>query len=182
MFHSTKRKQIILVRHAKALELSEFSGTDFERPLSDKGQSSSKIVAKYLRLIGVRPDKIIASPAVRTKQTAESIASQYGIDKIDFLESLYNGNQNPSRDANLIHLVVVKNTKKSADILMIVGHNDDLTNFARYLSADGVPSMKKWAIAVLAVPGWVDWKNIVPGTLSLVYYLTPQFLRMEELV
>lgn len=36
MFHNTKKKQIILVRHAKALELSEFSGMDFDRPLSDK--------------------------------------------------------------------------------------------------------------------------------------------------
>lgn len=65
---------------------------------------------------------------------------------------------------------------------MIVGHNDDLTNFAQYLSGDGVPSMKKGAIAVLAVPDGVEWKNVTPGTLSLVYYLTPQFIRMEELV
>ena len=36
MYHNNKKKQIILVRHAKALELSEFSGMDFDRPLSDK--------------------------------------------------------------------------------------------------------------------------------------------------
>lgn len=71
MFHNTKKKQIILVRHAKALELSEFSGMDFDRPLSERGESSLKFVARYLRLIGVKPDKIVASPAIRTKQTAE---------------------------------------------------------------------------------------------------------------
>lgn len=182
MFHSTKKKQIILVRHAKALELTEFDGKDFDRPLSDKWESSSKIVAKYLRLIGVRPDRIIASPAIRTKQTAESIANQYNIKKIDYLDSLYNGVPVVGRDANLIHLAVVKGTKRNADIVMIVGHNNDLTNFARYLSGDGVPTMKKGAIAVLAVPDGVEWRNIVPGTLSLTYYLTPQFLRTEELV
>lgn len=130
----------------------------------------------------MRPDRIIASPAIRTKQTAESIANQYNIKKIDYLDSLYNGVPVVGRDANLIHLAVVKGTKRNADIVMIVGHNNDLTNFARYLSGDGVPTMKKGAIAVLAVPDGVEWKNIVPGTLSLTYYLTPQFLRTEELV
>lgn len=143
MFHNTKRKQIILVRHAKALEFDEFNGLDFDRPLSEKGEGLSKIVARYLRLIGVRPDRIISSPAVRTKQTAKSIAIQYNIKKVEFIESLYNGNSSPERNANLIHLSIMRRTKKDDGIIMIVGHNDDLTNFARYLSGDGVPSMKK---------------------------------------
>jgi phosphohistidine phosphatase len=100
-------------------------------------------VAKYLRLIGVRPDRIIASPAIRTKQTAESIATQYNINKVEFIDMLYNGNPTPGRNPDLIYLSIARKTKASAGILMIVGHNDDLTNFARYLSADGVPSMKK---------------------------------------
>lgn len=36
MYHNPKKKQIILVRHAKALELSEFQGMDFDRPLSER--------------------------------------------------------------------------------------------------------------------------------------------------
>lgn len=182
MFHSTKRKQIILVRHAKALEVTEFQWPDFERPLSEKGENSSQIVAKYLRLIGVKPNRIISSPAIRTRQTAESISSQYNIKKVDYLDSLYNGVQAVGRNANLIHLTIIKGTKKNVDVVMVVGHNDDLTLFAEYLTGDGVPSMKKWSIAVLALPDGVEWKNIVPGTLSMIYYLTPQFLKIEELV
>lgn len=70
MFHNTKKKQIILVRHAKALELSEFKGMDFDRPLSDRGKSTLAIIARYIRLIGIKPDKILSSPSVRTKATA----------------------------------------------------------------------------------------------------------------
>lgn len=100
-------------------------------------------MAKYLRLIGVKPNRIISSPAIRTRQTAESISSQYNIKKVDYLDSLYNGVQAVGRNANLIHLTIVKTTKKDADVVMVVGHNDDLTLFAQYLTGDGVPSMKK---------------------------------------
>ncbi len=36
MYHNTKKKQLILVRHAHALESSDFDGIDFDRPLSPK--------------------------------------------------------------------------------------------------------------------------------------------------
>lgn len=99
---------------------------------------------------------------MRTKQTAESIASQYSLKKIDYLDSLYNGVQAVGRDANQIHLTIIKATKRDADVVMVVGHNDDLTLFAQYLTGDGVPSMKKGSVAVLALPDGVEWKNIMP--------------------
>ncbi len=181
MFH-TQKKQIILVRHAKAMELSEFNGTDFERPLSDRGQSSNKIVARYLRLIGVRPDRIVASPSTRTKTTADGLAEQYKIEKVEYFDDLYNWNMVLGRDSDAIHLRIIQKTKSDSRVVMIVGHNNDLTNFAKYLSGESVPSMKKWSIIVLSVPETLDWKSVTKGSLSFVYYLTPHFLRMEELV
>jgi phosphohistidine phosphatase len=181
MFH-TQKKQIILIRHAKAMELSEFDGIDFDRPLSDRGQSSNKIVARYLRLIGVRPDRIVASPAARTKTTADGLAEQYKIDKVEYFDDLYNGDATLERDSDAIHLRIIQKTKPDSRVVMIVGHNNDLTNFAKYLSGESVPSMKKWSIIVLSVPDSLEWKNIAKWNLSFVYYLTPHFLRMEELV
>jgi hypothetical protein len=32
------------------------------------------------------------------------------------------------------------------------------------------------------VPDEIEWKDIKKDTLAFVYYLTPQFLRLEELV
>ena len=182
MFHNTKRKQIILIRHAKALEVSEFSGEDFGRPLSEKGEASLKIIAKYLRLIGVKPDRVVASPAVRTKRTAEIFALEYKKEKIEYIPELYNGNATSKRDGNAIHLSVVQKTKKDAKVVVIVGHNPDLTNFASYLSGDGVPSLKKGSVVVLSVPDECEWKSIKQGESAFVYYLTPQFIKMEELL
>ena len=182
MYHNAKKKQIILVRHAHALESEEFEGNDFDRPLSDKWREYALIMTRYLRLIGVRPDCVIASPAVRTRDTAEIMCQQYKITDINFLEDLYIGNNPKSRDWNEIHMKRIKQTNAETDILMLVWHNDDITKFARHLSDDGVPSMKKWSLVVLSLPIGMSWDNIVPGELSILYYLTPQFLRLEELI
>lgn len=182
MFH-TQKKQIILVRHAKALDLTEFEWTDFDRPLTERGINSNRIVAKYLRLIGVRPDRIVASPSSRTKSTAVWLAEQYKIPRVEYFNELYNGNvTSEPRDSDAIHLKIIQKTKPDSRVVMIVGHNNDLTNFAKFLSGESVPSMKKGSIIVLSVPENLEWKNIDKGNLSFVYYLTPHFLRMEELI
>lgn len=143
MFHNTKRKQIILVRHAKAVERGDWQGIDFDRPLTPTGENANKIVANYLRLIGVKPDRIVASPSMRTQSTAIDIAKKFHIDTVEYVRELYNEDGYLARDAVEEHMKVVKSTKKNSQILMIVGHNNDLTEFAEYLSGDAVPSMKK---------------------------------------
>lgn len=175
------RKQLILVRHAKALESDEFEWKDFDRPLSISGEHSVFIMSRYLRLIGIRPTQIIASPAKRTQMTADAIAKRYEISDIEYIAELYNGHREEDEDSNKIHLRALKKAKETTDVLMIVGHNDDLTRFARFLSGDQVPYMKKGSITVLALPEWMGWQDIDEDTLTMVYYLTPQFLYLENL-
>ncbi len=100
-------------------------------------------MTRYLRLIGVKPDCVISSPSIRTRETAEIMCEQYKIAHVGFMDDLYIGYQSKNRDGNQIHMKRIKQTDPSVDILMLVGHNDDITKFARYLSDDGVPSMKK---------------------------------------
>jgi hypothetical protein len=35
---------------------------------------------------------------------------------------------------------------------------------------------------ILSLPATMSWNSIVPGNLSILYYLTPQFLKLEELI
>lgn len=182
MYNNINKKQIILVRHAHAIEADEFEGRDFDRPLSEKGREHATIMTRYLRLIGVRPDAVIASPATRTRETAEIMCGEYNIKNIELIKDLYFGNKWKERDGNQVHLKLIKKTTNDTDILMLVWHNDDITEFARYLSNDGVPSLKKWALVVLSFPSDYSWDDIVPGELSLLYYITPQFLKLEALV
>jgi hypothetical protein len=41
--------------------------------------------------------------------------------------------------------------------------------------------MKKGSVVVLSVPDDASWKDISEGKCEYVYYLTPQFLKIEEL-
>jgi phosphohistidine phosphatase len=169
------------MRHAKAVEQVDWMGADFDRPLTSEGEESNKIMANYLRLIGVKPDMIIASPALRTKETAEIIAKKFHEKVVSYQRDIYNEDSVSSRDPIKVHLDIVKKAKKNTNILMIVGHNDDLSLFAANLCGEWVPSMKKGSIIVLSLPEDADWKDIKPGICKFIYYLTPHFLRLESL-
>ncbi len=182
MLHNTKKKQIILVRHAKAIERVDWKEKDFDRPLTESGINSNRIVANYLRLIGVKPDRIVASPSERTRSTANDLAIKFGIDTVEYRQDLYNEDGDENRSAMKIHLDVVHHTTETAKTLMIVWHNSDLSLFALYLSEDTVPSMKKWSVVILSLPDDLEWKDVKPGMLKFVYYLTPHFLKLEELI
>ncbi len=182
MYNNIKKKQIILVRHGHTLESGNFFGSDIDIPLSPKWREYATIITRYLRLIGVKPGQIISSPAVRTRETATIIAWEYKISDIEYVDELYVWKRSKWQSNNQIYMDAIQKTSTSVDILMIVGHNDEITEFARYLSWDEVPSMKKWSLVVLALPTTMGWGSLKSGELSLLYYLTPQFLRLEELI
>lgn len=181
MLRNTKKKQIIFVRHAKAFDIALWKGSDFDRPLIPAGEKSNDIVANYLRLIGLKPDRIVSSPAVRTRATSEGLAKKLAVSSIEYIDELYNGTSTIMRDPFEAHFKVIKQSRKTCRTLMIVGHNPDLTLVAQALSGDDTPSMKKWSIIVLSVPESMEWKDITLGSLKFVYYLTPQFLSLEAL-
>lgn len=81
---------IVLVRHGRTAltEARKISGGDGDDPeLSAAGQADARAVAKALRAIGtsgpwqrIAPiSAVVASPMVRTKQTAQAIANEFGL-------------------------------------------------------------------------------------------------------
>ncbi|GAB0174457.1 MAG: phosphohistidine phosphatase SixA [Candidatus Altimarinota bacterium] len=181
MFRNTKKKQIIFIRHAKAFDIALWKGIDYDRPLVPAGEKSNVIMANYLRLIGLKPDKIVSSPDLRAKSTAIVLASKLGVEHIEYHDSLYSKQSPILRNPFEEHFKIIKMTPKSCRTLMVVGHNPDLTRVAQSLSGDDTPSMKKGSVIVLSLPDNMDWKDIRLGSLKFVYYLTPQFLSLEQL-
>lgn len=181
MYNTSKQKQLILVRHAHALEGVDFFGSDHDVPLSPKGREYVTIVTKYLKLIGITPNAVVSSSALRTRETATIMAQEYGITDIKYADDLYVGKNPKTRHATHIYLGAIQQTAPDVDTLIVVWHNDEITEFARYISDDGMPSMKKWSLVILSLPATMSWTNIIPGHLSILYYLTPQFLKLEDL-
>jgi phosphohistidine phosphatase len=69
---------IYLIRHADAVPVGERGITeDAERPLSERGQEESEVVARGLQKRGVRLDKLLTSPLVRARETAEIMLKRW---------------------------------------------------------------------------------------------------------
>lgn len=71
---------IHLCRHAQA-ESNSVTGRDFDRPLTREGRLQARYLAGLLsaQLPPERPRRIVASPAVRAHQTAQTIADELGL-------------------------------------------------------------------------------------------------------
>ena len=65
--------KIYLVRHGIAYEPGEPGyEDDTQRPLTDKGRDKMNKVAHVLKRLNMKPDVILSSPYLRTRQTAEN--------------------------------------------------------------------------------------------------------------
>jgi phosphohistidine phosphatase len=121
---------VILVRHAHA-EWPAYVGTDLDRPLTPQGQADARSTAAAIRDAAHRPDLLLTSPAVRTRQTAQIIATTLGLpdSAIRQVYSLYNGNPG-ALDAAL------RQAFTTATTVLLVAHNPGISEFARLLTGD----------------------------------------------
>jgi phosphohistidine phosphatase len=67
-----------IIRHAKA-EHGSPSGSDDDRPLSEKGEWQAAYLARALGDSDARPTRVICSPILRARQTAQAIADGLGV-------------------------------------------------------------------------------------------------------
>ncbi|MGF6772589.1 phosphohistidine phosphatase [Paraburkholderia sp. GAS199] len=67
---------LILWRHAEA---EDFAASDLARALTTRGRKQAQSVAKWLRTRLPDDALVLASPAVRTIQTAETLSDQYRV-------------------------------------------------------------------------------------------------------
>jgi phosphohistidine phosphatase len=67
---------LILWRHAEA---EDFAASDLARALTTRGRKQAQNVAKWLRTRLPDDTVVLASPAVRTIQTAETLSDQYRV-------------------------------------------------------------------------------------------------------
>ncbi len=69
---------LYIVRHAWAEDVGPH-GEDFSRPLTKKGKKRFEKIIAHLHNAGMLVDSIATSPLVRTRETADIMAKQFGI-------------------------------------------------------------------------------------------------------
>ena len=109
---------LYLFRHGIAVErgLPGYED-DSQRPLTSKGAARIYRIAQAVKQLGVEFDLILSSPYVRAQQTAQIIASYYGIEEnLRLSENLVPGTP-PSTLIGEIH-----ETYATALSILVVGH------------------------------------------------------------
>lgn len=146
-------KSLFIIRHAKSDQ--SFFGSDFERPLNERGKSDAPVMAQRLVQQQIPIDAFISSPAKRAKKTAElfSKAYQRPIDDIIFVTALYHA---PSE----VFYEVIQYIDDAVDNAAIFSHNPGITDFVNTLAAgasiDNMPTCGIFAIKV-DIESWVDF-------------------------
>lgn len=130
-----KTPTLIIMRHAKSDWHSR--QYDFDRPLSERGARDAARMGKWLSSSEYLPDQMIASPAIRAKQTVELLCKASGLDikRIVWEKSIYNSDMQ-----NLLD--IAKNNFANNKTVMLVGHNPAMDELLHYLSDDDVPATK----------------------------------------
>tara|TARA_B100000214_G_C23853528_1_gene574562 strand:- start:98 stop:592 length:495 start_codon:yes stop_codon:yes gene_type:complete len=110
------------MRHAKS-DWNSYQ-EDFDRPISRRGVADLGLISSYFAKLQ-RPDCILCSPALRTKQTLEILRETLGkplsLIKIDFIDSLYLASSEEIENQIASYL-------KVCESVMIVSHNPGLEN------------------------------------------------------
>lgn len=120
--------RLTLVRHAKT-EPGRSDQEDWDRALEARGRRDAPEMARRLKARGLKPEKILSSPAVRALTTATLMARELGLSaqKVVQEERLYLATPKEL-------LAVVHELGGNEPHLMLVGHNPGITEFADKLS------------------------------------------------
>lgn len=121
--------KLLLMRHAKsAFALDQFS--DHERPLAPSGRRAVSQMAAQMVELGLEPDLIYCSDALRTKETLELLLPALTkTPKIEITNALYQASTE-----DYVHFVTDKNP--NCAILQIIGHNPTLETLFERLSGE----------------------------------------------
>lgn len=122
-------KRIVLVRHAKPESAAPVG--DAERPLSDEGRRIHKKVSRDFRKQNILPTKILTSPLLRAKQTAEIMGDEFGgvlIQELDVLDGSHKENE----------IIEAISHAQDGECLFLVGHVPNMTELANKLGLEKV--------------------------------------------
>ncbi len=72
--------EVTLLRHGIAVDRADpRCPVDFERPLTVEGRHRTVVAIRGLKALGVKPDRVLASPWVRCQQTARLAVGELGL-------------------------------------------------------------------------------------------------------
>jgi phosphohistidine phosphatase len=171
-------KTLTLLRHAKST-WDDPVARDFDRPLNRRGRLAARTVGKEIRAQGLLFNHVVASPAVRVRETLEEVATGYG----QPLQGAFEQRVYLASPETLFDLV--READEGIGNLLIVGHNPGLEGLALMLtSGEGETRQalaEKYPTATLAeISLPVErWSEVEKGIGTLTRFIRPRDLDPE---
>ncbi len=175
-------RTLTFMRHAKSdwpsPEQVDGPLLDKARPLAPRGLRDAPRMAAWMASVGLQPDLIISSTAVRTRQTLSIIASflKFTTVPTEFRDDFY-----LAEAEDMIE--VVRDCPHAANHILIVGHDPGLHDAAFILIGAGPLrarrnlAMKFPTAAVVVIDFEIDkWTGLVPGSGTLRHFMAPKQL------
>jgi phosphohistidine phosphatase len=170
-------KTILLLRHAKSA-WGQAGQDDHDRPLNRRGGRAAEALADYIVHQAPRPDLILCSTAVRTRQTLAPLIHRFAAPAppIALEKRLYLA----SEPELLARLRAVADDVRT---LLLIGHNEGIGELAEALAGHGAPAalaslqakFPTGALAVLRAPAG-PWRDLAPRTAELLSFIRPRDL------
>ncbi len=163
--------ELLLLRHGKS-SWDDAAGGDRDRPLAPRGRRDAEAMAALIAR-KYPPDRVLCSPAKRTRETLGCLGSAVGDDvPVEFIDALYD---NPGDYTDAIGAL-----GGEAERLLVVGHNPAIqaTSLALIGSGDAAARTRlhvKFPTGALAVIRFDRlWAKIEPLSGQLVAFHRPR--------
>jgi phosphohistidine phosphatase len=170
-------KTVLLLRHAKSA-WTDAGLSDHERPLNRRGERAAEAMAEHIAKKAPRPDLILCSTAIRTRQTLAPLVHRLAAPAPPILleKGLY-----LAPEATL--LARLRKAPDAAGTVLLIGHNDGIWQLAEVLADRGRAALLEalrekfptGALAILRAP-IERWADLAAGSAELLAYVRPRDL------
>lgn len=160
-------KRVLIVRHAKSVSYDY--DDDFNRDLTERGIEDADKISKQLKKLGIAPDLVIASPAVRTMHTARIFCKNLGYDHESIRqESSFYGGVTTQRFVDMLQQL-----PEDIQTVFIFGHNPTVYqlvyNLVKHFTSD-MPTCSTVALSFTVE----KWTEIEARKGNVAFQLTPK--------
>ena len=160
-------KTLFLLRHAKS-SWKDSDLQDFDRPLNGRGKEAAEVIGRFIRKKRLMPDLLLSSPAVRARETIETIIKIANLQsELRFEERIYEAGS--SRLAEIVS--EIEDEQKS---VMLVGHNPGMEELLRLLT-DHLEHMETGTLAKIDLNG-SSWSKALAEKGKLDWIVKPKEL------
>ena len=166
-------KRLHLLRHAKS-SWDDAGLDDHERPLAPRGRRAADQIARWLSESDVRPQLVLCSTALRTRQTLERVHEALGSPEVGYLSGLYHA---PGEAL----LARIRALPETLDEVLFVGHNPGLADLALGLGAESAERRRIEAkLPTGALVSFeldvAEWADVTPESGRIVDVVLPREL------